>query len=60
MTVGITSVTGKFAAGEVVQIMDEEGNILGVAKTKADAKAINSQLTVKNVIAAHADDIVLF
>lgn len=60
LTVGITSVTGKFAAGEVVQLIDEEGTILGVAKTKADAKAINSQLTVKNVIAAHADDIVLF
>ncbi|MBO9566513.1 MAG: glutamate 5-kinase [Niastella sp.] len=60
LTVGITSVTGKFAIGEVVQLVDEEGTILGVAKTKADAKAINAQLTVKNVIAAHADDIVLF
>lgn len=60
LTVGITSVTGKFAAGEVVQLVDEEGAILGVAKTKADARAINAQLTVKNVIAAHADDIVLF
>ena len=60
LTVGITSVTGKFGVGEVVQLMDEEGTILGVAKTRADAKAINNQLTVKNVIAAHADDIVLF
>jgi glutamate 5-kinase len=60
LTVGITSVTGKFAVGEVVQLVDEEGTILGVAKTKADAKAINAQLTVKNVIAAHADNIVLF
>lgn len=60
LTVGITSVAGKFATGEVVQLIDEEGNLLGVAKTKADAKAINNQLTMKNVIAAHADDIVLF
>jgi glutamate 5-kinase len=60
LTVGITNVTGKFGVGEVVQLMDEEGTILGVAKTRADAKAINNQLTVKNVIAAHADDIVLF
>ncbi|WP_315822358.1 PUA domain-containing protein [Paraflavitalea speifideaquila] len=60
LMVGITHTTGKFAAGEVVQIIDEEGSILGVAKTRADAKAINTQLTVKNVIAAHADDIVLF
>ncbi len=60
LTVGITSVTGKFGVGEVVQLVDEDGAILGVAKTKADARAINAQLTVKNVIAAHADDIVLF
>jgi glutamate 5-kinase len=60
LTVGITQAKGKFGAGEVVQIVDEEGTILGVAKTRADVKAINSQLDVKNVIAAHADDIVLF
>lgn len=60
LTVGITGVSGKFAAGEVVQLIDEEGTLLGVAKTRADAKAINNQLSVKNVIASHADDIVLF
>lgn len=60
LTVGITSVTGRFDTGEVVQLMDEEGTILGVAKTRTDARSINQQLTVKNVIAAHADDIVLF
>lgn len=60
LTVGITQVTGKFVAGEVIQLMNEEGVLLGVAKAKVDARSINSQLSVKNVIAAHADDIVLF
>lgn len=60
LTVGITQAKGKFGVGEVVQLVDEAGTILGVAKTRADVRSINNQLTVKNVIAAHADDIVLF
>lgn len=60
LTVGIKKADGKFADGEVVQLMDEEGMILGVAKTKLGAASINKQLKNKNVIAAHADDIVLF
>ena len=57
---GIKKADGKFADGEVVQLMDEEGIILGVAKSKMAAALINKQLKDKNVIAAHADDIVLF
>lgn len=60
LTVGIKKAEGKFADGEVVQLMDEEGIILGVAKAKLGAASINKQLKSKNVIAAHADDIVLF
>lgn len=59
LTIGITGADGKFDAGEVVQIMDEAA-IIGVAKTRLSAPAIAKQLAVKNVIAAHADDIVLF
>lgn len=60
LTVGIKNAMGTFVAGEVIQLMDEEGEILGVAKTRLDAENIRLQLSVKNVIAAHADDIVLF
>lgn len=60
LTVGITGTEGKFVSGEVVQLMDEEGNILGVAKTKLNAPDIGRQLKEKNIVAAHADDIVLF
>ena len=60
LTVGITKAEGKFMAGEVVQIMDEEGNILGVAKTKMRAQDVTAHLKEKNIVAAHADDIVMF
>jgi len=60
LTVGVTKAEGKFAAGEVVQLMDEDGNILGVAKTKMRAQDITSHLKEKNIVAAHADDIVMF
>ncbi len=60
LTIGIKKAEGKFSEGEVVQIMDEEGTIIGVAKTKLDVHAIGNQLLIKNIIAAHADDIVLF
>jgi glutamate 5-kinase len=58
--VGIGKVQGKFAAGEVVQLMSEEGNIIGVAKVKLDTAAIAENVSRKNVVAAHADDIVIF
>lgn len=60
LTVGINEVKGNFMAGEVVQLVDDENNLLGVAKSRMNAKEIGIQLKVKNVIAAHADDIVLF
>lgn len=60
LTVGVTKAEGKFLAGEVIQLVDEDGNILGVAKTKLQAQDINNQMKARNIIAAHADDIVLF
>jgi len=60
LTVGVASVQGKFAAGEVVQIMNDEEKIIGVAKAKIAAELLSQNLHIKNVMAAHADDIVLF
>ncbi len=60
LTVGVKKVNGKFSAGEVVQLMDDEEQIVGVAKVKLAAKAILENIAVKNVLAAHADDIVIF
>ncbi|MFT3823619.1 MAG: glutamate 5-kinase [Chitinophagaceae bacterium] len=60
LTVGIKQVQGRFVAGEVVQLKDEEATIIGVAKVKLDAASIQSSLAKKSVLAAHADDIVIF
>jgi len=60
LTVGIRKVQGIFGAGEVVQLIDEAEHIIGVAKVKLPASEVMDNLLKKNVVAAHADDIVLF
>lgn len=60
LTVGIQQIEGNFAAGEVVQLMNEAQEIIGVAKVKLDAGSMLSSIKQKNIIAAHADDIVIF
>jgi glutamate 5-kinase len=60
LSVGIRRVQGKFGPGEVVQLKDEEEQIIGVAKVKISAGELVAGLKRKNVVAAHADDIVLF
>lgn len=59
LSVGIADVEGSFTAGEVVQLMNENDVIIGVAKTKMSSTELKSQLKTKNIIAAHANDIVL-
>lgn len=60
LTVGIKQIEGNFAAGEVVQLMNDEKEIIGVAKVKLDAASMLSSVKQKNILAAHADDIVIF
>ena len=58
LTVGISKVEGNFTGGEVVQLMNDE-TIVGVAKTKLSATDLRKNLSEKNIMAAHANDIVL-
>ena len=60
LTVGIRKVKGNFVAGEVIRLMDEEETIVGVAKARLSGTEISKQIAHKNIIAAHADDIVIF
>jgi glutamate 5-kinase len=60
LTVGVRRVQGKFAGGEVVQLIDEGEQIIGVAKVKLSAAEVTDNMAKKNVVAAHVDDIVLF
>ncbi|GEO10903.1 glutamate 5-kinase [Segetibacter aerophilus] len=60
LTVGVKDVKGIFSAGEVVQLINEEETIIGVAKVKLDAAQMAEQVSKKHALAAHCDDIVLF
>jgi glutamate 5-kinase len=60
LAVGVKHVKGVFSAGEVVQLINENDAIIGVAKVKLDAPSMADQLSKKNALAAHSDDIVIF
>ncbi len=60
LAVGVKDVQGTFSAGEVVQLINEDENIIGVAKVKLDAGQMAEHVSKKNALAAHSDDIVLF
>ncbi len=60
LAVGIREVQGGFSFGEVVQLINEEHQIIGVAKVKMGASEIAAHTARKNTLAAHADDIVMF
>ncbi|HXB95171.1 MAG TPA: PUA domain-containing protein, partial [Puia sp.] len=60
LSIGVSRVQGTFGPGEVVQLKDEEENIIGVAKVRLAAGEVALNLSSKNIVAAHADDIVLF
>lgn len=60
LTVGIKRIIGEFNAGEVVQLMNADNIIIGVAKTRMSSKEIHMLRSSKNQMAAHANDIVLF
>ncbi len=59
LSVGVVQVSGSFAAGEVVQLMTQENVIIGVAKSRLSATDLKKGLKTKNLMAAHANDIVL-
>ena len=60
LSVGVKEVQGSFSAGEVVQLINEDHTIIGVAKVKLGASEIAKQTSMRNTLAAHADDIVVF
>ncbi len=45
--------------GEVFQIVDEQGLVHAVAKSKMESTVIENTTNKKNIEIAHADDIVL-
>jgi glutamate 5-kinase len=59
LAVGILSVLEKFEGGEVFEIVDEEHNVIAVARAKVSSENISEDSRRQNMEVAHADDIVL-
>ncbi len=59
LAVGIRKVNGDFESGEVVEIIDNQGNMLAVARIKVSTAELQQNLTTQNYEVAHANDIVL-
>jgi len=59
LAVGIKAVLNDFENGEIIEILDEENNVVAVAKSKIDSATLNNDTKVKNLEVAHADNIVL-
>lgn len=59
LAVGISEITGEFSQGEVFEILDEENNVIAVAKSKLSSAELHQKLKTRNLEVAHANDIVL-
>jgi glutamate 5-kinase len=59
LAVGIRKVKGDFEIGEVVEIVDNHGEMLAVARTKVSSVELTENLKTINYEVANANDIVL-
>jgi glutamate 5-kinase len=59
LAVGIKKVKGDFEIGEVVEIIDNQGIMLAVARTKVSSAELTANLKTQNYEVANANDIVL-
>lgn len=60
LAIGVMKIQRPFSEGEVVELVNTAAEIVGVAKMKLSATALEESSKQRNVMAAHADDIVIF
>ena len=60
LSIGVVKVQRPFSPGEVVELVNESGDVVGVAKMKLSSTELDLKNKQRNVMAAHADDIVMF
>lgn len=60
LAIGIVTVQRPFSVGEVVELVNRQGEIIGVAKMKLSSAVLEEKGAQHNLLAAHADDIVIF
>jgi glutamate 5-kinase len=59
LAIGIVAVQRPFSVGEIVELLNPEGEIIGVAQMRLSSSALAAG-TQHNGMAAHADNIVIF
>ncbi|MES2794661.1 MAG: glutamate 5-kinase [Bacteroidota bacterium] len=59
LAVGVKKVEGAFEANEIIQIQNEKGEQIAVARANFSSKTIVENLNTQNFEIAHADDIVV-
>lgn len=59
LAVGVQDVFGHFENGEVIEILDEAGVVIAVAKSKLSSRQLIANLKTQNFEVANANDIVL-
>ena len=59
LAVGIRQIEGEFDKGEVMEILDESGSLVAVAKARVSSAELRQNLSTQNFAAAHANDVVL-
>ena len=59
LAVGVKQVTGTFAKGEVVEVLNEDGYSIAVARTRHASSTIKENLRTLNFEIAHTDNIVV-
>ena len=59
LAVGVKSVSSVFGIGEVIEIADDNGHTIAIARTKISSTDLLKNNKQQNIILAHADDIVL-
>ena len=60
LAIGISKVQRPFSPGEVVELANQQNEIIGVAKMRIASHELDSEKKPRNLMAAHADDIVIF
>ncbi|GAA4415248.1 glutamate 5-kinase [Nibrella viscosa] len=59
LAVGVRAILGEFEAGEVVEIIDADQTVVGVARARLSSARLTERLNQQNVEVANANDIVL-
>ena len=59
LAVGIKTVGGSFEKGEVFEILDEEKNVIAIARARESSEVISENLKTQNFEVANADEIVV-